>query len=126
MIWLALSLKVGLWDHDIFDYIADEYKENVIIDMKIINADQKCPEDWSSIRATFPGQHDYCYGYTKKVRSPCRSKSKSERLVEGVNRKKMRKIEGKLICFKRAESWDYNEVVEQRTKINNFGECNSG
>jgi len=55
-----------------------------------------------------------------------KNKSKSEKLIKGVNRKKMQKIEGKLICFKRAESWDYNEVVEQRTKINNFGECNSG
>jgi len=49
MIWLVVSLKVGLWDHDIFDYIADEYKQNVILDMKVFNADQKCPEDWSSI-----------------------------------------------------------------------------
>jgi len=64
--------------------------------------------------------------FKKKFRYPCKNKAKNEELIKGVNRKTMPKIEGKLICFKRAESWGYNEVVEQRTKINNFGECNSG
>lgn len=98
------------------EYIAEEYTYNVIVNLKVVDDDVLCPDDWSSIKATFVGQENYCMndsGYLELGSCSGNQKEKNGyREISGVSRKSMSKIRGKRICYKRADNWDYKEVAE--------------
>lgn len=118
LVIVAATIAGTRWDQDVLEYIAEEYTDNVIVNLRVVDDNDSCPDDWSSIRAIFVGQENYCMkdsGYLELGSCSGNQKEKNGyREISGVGRKSMRKIDGKRICYQRADDWDYKEVAEQR------------
>jgi hypothetical protein len=109
------------------EFMVDQWSDNVITDIKVISASDSCPSGYKAISNQFQGQASYCYNrVAKTVRvGQCNKNNKQSNsrtynsygdldYITGVGKKKMKKLDGKKICYARADDWDYKDIVKWR------------
>jgi len=126
---IAASVASDTWNQYMIEFMVDQWSDNVLTDIMVVDDRDSCPSGYSSISATFHGQYSYCYNYNGNYITigTCSSKkqksSNRKEYIYGVESQKMKRIMGRKICFARADDWDYEDIVQWRAGMGKNGTC---